>query len=287
MIESANQKQPVIKILALSLLALFTAFLFACENDLDSFENKDTGFQYEFSEADLNEEIKNTLKLLENGPQDLIDKYIEEQRKHPEYLYMPGTMWTSEEDGLQPWTPEKIKAGVKLGPIDFEIPYYRELQADEINSVFEEEMISKMKIIGGFAIIRRVDRLKYMEYNYKTNSQDAQIHDDYDIPAQFKGGMEALARHLKENLKYPEIASKAGIEDKLYMRFVVTKTGGLVYLNIEKEPETLNEEVSLEFQKAAFEALRSSEGMWLPAEKDGKYVLTKMILPIEFSLKNK
>lgn len=287
MIETTDHKKPYVQIILLSVIALFTAFLFACENDLDSFENKDSGFKYEFSEADLREEIDFNLKILkaQNAPQDLIDLYVSEQSKHPEYFFIATVMNFAKTDFAEQ-TKEKILAGLKRSLIENEVIYFKQINdagepSESMRIIDEDQFNPPQKKYG---IIQKYDRLQYMENRFKSNTEDAAIHDDFDKAAQFKGGMEALAKHLKENLKYPEIAKSMEIEGKLVMRFVVSKHGGLVYLNVEKEPETSNEEVSVEFQKAAFAALRSTEGLWEPAEKDGKYVMSKMILPIQFSL---
>ena len=137
--------------------------------------------------------------------------------------------------------------------------------------------------IRAFAVIRKVDRYKYKEFKYKTGG-DNNIHDDVDKIANFKGGSAGLHRYLKENLKYPEIAKNQGIEDKVVLRFVVSKGGGLLYLNIDERPATKNEEVSIELEKAAFFAISKTQGMWEPAEKEGRYVLSRVTLPIEFKL---
>ena len=115
-------------------------------------------------------------------------------------------------------------------------------------------------------------------------SGDFSIHYDIDKKAQFKGTSANLAQHLKLHMEYPDIAKRSGVEDNVVMSFVVSKHGQIIYLNIDQEPSTINEEISVELQKAAFKAVKSTNGMWMPAEKDGKYVVSKMILPIEFKL---
>jgi len=284
MIELANKKSPIIQTLILSIISLFMAFLFACEENLDSFENKDNSFHYEFSEADLEKEINENVKKLGNAPQNLIDKYVTEQQKHPEYIYMPHITFVKEKESLN-FSPENIKKSFKThGNLDFEFEFFRMLNNEETGRFYEADIIAKFNIVSSYAVIHKVDRLKYMEYSYKADHEDVSIHDDYDKMAQFQGGMEALTEHLKNNLKYPEIAKEKGIEDRLVMCFIVTKHGGLIHLNIDQEPATMDDEVNLEFQKAAYYALRETEGKWQPAEKDGRFVMSKMTLPIEFKL---
>ncbi len=283
MMERSDKRYPVYQGLLLTILTIFTVFLFACERELDSFDERNSSFQYELSEADLEQEINNQLARLEHAPKDLRDYYMAIQRKHPENIYLPDVIWISENqlfDDIQ----EKIKAGFKMENVEIEVEFLRMLEKDETNLFFSNEQISKIEIKGSFAVIRKADRMEYMEYYFKLNQEDNNIYKEVDQLAGFNGGMSALAQHLKENLKYPELAKERGIEDKLIMRFVVTKLGGLVYLNVEQPPSTTDEEVSLEFQKAAFHALHTTEGKWKPAEKNGKYVMSKMTLPIEFKL---
>ncbi|NJN26492.1 MAG: hypothetical protein HC819_11195 [Cyclobacteriaceae bacterium] len=291
MIEKASQRISIFKTMALSLLAMLTAFLFACENELDSFDKKDQGFQYEFSEADLTEEMQDNISILtrEKAPQHMIDRYVAEQTKQPQYLYMPSVaLIPGTPDDV--WTPERFKKGLQAGVLEVEIIFFEELEPGEAVdgiSYLNDDNEHESAIYKRYALIQKVDRLQYMEYKYKSRGADNSVHDDYDKAAQFKGGMQALAEHLRKNLNYPAMAKTMRIEDKLTMRFVVSKHGGLVYLNVDKAPQTLNEDVSIAFQKAAYAALRETEGMWEPAEKDGKYVMSKMILPIEFTLNNK
>ncbi|MCG8310819.1 MAG: M56 family metallopeptidase [Cytophagales bacterium] len=288
MIEQSGKKSTMLKVISLSMLSFFTAFIFACENELDAFETRDNNtFQYSLSKADLEKEIDIHIARLKNAPKDLIDQYISMQRSEPAYYYMPSVNWITASQAA-PLTPDKIKNGSKkFGFLDMEVEFFRMLNNDEIGKFFPQEIVDKADIISGYAIINKMDRYRYMEYKHKMNIEDNSIHDNYDKMASFEGGMEALALHLKENLRYPEVAKKRGIEDQLVMRFVITKHGGLVYLNIDQLPSTTDKEVSLEFQKAAYYALRATEGKWEPAEKDGKYVMSKMTLPIEFKLDKK
>lgn len=287
MMENSNKKSPVLQLILLSVITIFTAFLFACEDNLDSFDSKDMQLQYEITDTELQTEIDRTVDRLkkENAPHEMVEMYIREQSKYPENRY---TAYVANffDDGSGVISPEKMKARRGSSILKQEIIYSKKVGQIEIdrtktNSFFSNELASRKG--NRFAIIEKVNRLELAIYKYKMNGESG-IRDDYDKEASFKGGMQALEKYLKENLDYPELAKEKGIEDKVVLRFVVTKLGGLLYLNIDKEPVTSNEEVSLEFQKAAFHAIRETAGMWSPAEKDGKYVMSKMTLPIEFRL---
>ncbi len=287
MMEHPNKKSPVLQLIFLSVITIFTAFLFACEDNLDSFDSKDMQLQYEITDTELQTEIDRTVDRLKKGnaPHEMVEMYIREQSKYPENRYT-AYVGNFVDDGSGDISPEKMKARRESSILKQEIIYIKKVEQIEIdrtktNSFFSDELTSRKR--NRLAIIEKVNRLELAIYKYKMNGESG-IRDDYDKEASFKGGMHALAKYLKENLDYPELAKKYGIEDKVVLRFVVTKRGGILYLNIDKEPVTSNEEVSLELQKAAFQALRETAGMWLPAEKDGKYVMSKMTLPIEFKL---
>ena len=134
--------------------------------------------------------------------------------------------------------------------------------------------------------IRSMIRDEYMSHRKKVNYADASVYSNVDKIAEFGGGQIALLEYLKENLKYPESAKEKRIECSMKMSFVINHSGGLVYLNVEQEPELSDENLSIEFQRAAFYAIQGTNGKWQPAEKDGKYVMSKMTLPIEFKLDN-
>ena len=292
MMKRLNQTPKFLQNLATTVLAVVICFFMACEDKLEPMDlQADEGFQYEFSDADLEKEIEMNLKMsLRNAPQDLINLYVEKQRAYPEYRYTPSIRTKTS------LMPEKVIESFKkdhkfTSDVTWEVIYFRELNSAEVSELEKsihleltnDRLKEVYKDIRAFACIRKVDRYKYMEYKYKTEG-DNSIHDDVDKSPRFKGGSAGLHRYLKENLKYPEIAKRYEIEDKVILRFVVTKRGGLLYLNIDKRPTTNNEEVSIELEKAAFFAISNTRGMWEPAEKDGRYVLSKVTLPIEFKL---
>ncbi|WP_338873159.1 M56 family metallopeptidase [Spirosoma sp. SC4-14] len=96
---------------------------------------------------------------------------------------------------------------------------------------------------------------------------------------QFPGGMAKLGEYLGENLKYPEAAQKAKVEGKVFVSFIVTKTGEIADIQILK---------GIGYGADA-EAVRVVKNMpnWTPATQDGKAVNVKFNLPINFQLTEK
>jgi TonB family protein len=97
-----------------------------------------------------------------------------------------------------------------------------------------------------------------------------------EVMPEFPGGMTEMIKFLQENMIYPEEMKENGIEGRIYVQFVVTKTGSIEEVTIAKGINALNRE-----------AIRLVKQMpnWKPGTNYGKQVNVKMVIPILFSLK--
>ena len=99
---------------------------------------------------------------------------------------------------------------------------------------------------------------------------------ELDEQPQFQGGTDGLVKYLSENIKYPKKAEKKGITGKVYVQFIIDKTGKVVDVvainGIEKSLDK--------------EAIRVIKTMpkWKPAMKNGNPVKVKYTIPISFKL---
>ncbi len=96
------------------------------------------------------------------------------------------------------------------------------------------------------------------------------------VQPEFVGGMDALVKFLSENIKYPEKAKSESVSGKVYVSFIVSKSGKV------KEAKVLrgvNAEIDAE-------ALRVINAMpdWTPGTKNGETAEVTMTLPISFQL---
>jgi TonB family protein len=96
-----------------------------------------------------------------------------------------------------------------------------------------------------------------------------------DMP-EFPGGSNALAKYLKENVKYPEEARKKGIQGRVFVNFVVDVDGKVVNVRIVRGVHPLLDA----------EALRVVNAMpkWEPGKQRGKPVRTAYTIPINFMI---
>jgi protein TonB len=92
---------------------------------------------------------------------------------------------------------------------------------------------------------------------------------------EFPGGMPEMIKFLKENMNYPAEMKENGIEGRIFVQFVVTKTGSIQDVTIARGIDGLNRE-----------AIRLVKQMpnWKPGTNYGKQVNVKMVVPILFSL---
>ena len=96
-----------------------------------------------------------------------------------------------------------------------------------------------------------------------------------EVMPEFPGGMPEMVKYLLENMNYPEEMKENGIEGRIFVQFVITKTGSIQDITIARGIEGLNRE-----------AIRLVKQMpnWKPGINNGKVVNVKMVIPIRFSL---
>lgn len=97
-----------------------------------------------------------------------------------------------------------------------------------------------------------------------------------DQQPEFPGGMEALARYLGDNVRYPKSALEVGAEGTVYVGFTVKANGNITDVTVKRGVRTDMDE----------ESLRVVKGMpaWKPGTSKGKAVDAQMTLPISFRL---
>lgn len=105
------------------------------------------------------------------------------------------------------------------------------------------------------------------------------LYESADIMPEFYGGQNALANYISNNLKYPELESKNGVQGRVVVSFTVDTEGQLRDVKAVKTPTN--------GENLAKEAVRVVQNMpkWKPGKEKGKPVKVTFSLPISFSLK--
>jgi protein TonB len=93
----------------------------------------------------------------------------------------------------------------------------------------------------------------------------------------YPGGDIELMKFFSENLVYPEIAKRAGVEGRVILSFIVDKNGNIIDVEVAKSIGAGCDE----------EAMRVLKIMphWIPGKQNGNPVLTRINIPVVFKLR--
>jgi len=102
------------------------------------------------------------------------------------------------------------------------------------------------------------------------------IYDVVETMPQFPGGERKLLDFISRNLKYPTIALNNGIQGRVIIRFVVTRTGKIDKCEVLRSLDPGCDK----------EALRVVQLLpqWIPGKQNGVNVNTYYTLPITYKL---
>ena len=107
--------------------------------------------------------------------------------------------------------------------------------------------------------------------------EDDPIFNFVDKMPKFPGGDAGLVKYLGKKVKYPNIAKENGLEEKIYIRFCVTKKGKVERVSVLRGTEPI-------LYKEALRVIKSLPE-WEPGEKNGLKVNVWYTVPINFKLK--
>jgi len=97
-------------------------------------------------------------------------------------------------------------------------------------------------------------------------------------PAEFEGGLSAMAKFLQKNLRYPASARRMGVEGAVFVSFVIDREGKISDLNVVKG-------ISADCDKEAMRVV-SLMPPWKPGKQNGRAVKSRFVLPIRFKLES-
>jgi protein TonB len=93
---------------------------------------------------------------------------------------------------------------------------------------------------------------------------------------QFPGGEDELFKFISDNLHYPAAASELGIEGRVTIRFVVSKTGAVTNVEVIRGLDPACD-------KEAIRVVRMMPN-WIPGRQNGRNVPVYYTLPILYKL---
>ncbi|MFC0875413.1 TonB family protein [Saccharicrinis sp. FJH2] len=93
---------------------------------------------------------------------------------------------------------------------------------------------------------------------------------------QFPGGEAAMMKYLSQNIHYPDVAKKNGIQGRVYINFIVEEDGSLSNIEVKRG-------VDPSLDKEAVRVIKAMP-KWKPGVQRGKRVRVSFMLPINFVL---
>jgi len=94
----------------------------------------------------------------------------------------------------------------------------------------------------------------------------------------FPGGLSELNKFLSDNIRYPVIAQENGIQGRVIIKFVVSKTGNISDVQVVRG-------VDPSLDKEAVRVVQSMP-KWIPGRQRGQAVPVYFTLPVVFKLQN-
>jgi TonB family protein len=114
--------------------------------------------------------------------------------------------------------------------------------------------------------------------NAQDSNKKGDVYTVVEKMPEFPGGQDAMISFIGNNLKYPEVAKKDGIQGKVHVSFIIDEKGTVRDAKIEKS-------ASPTLDKEALRVINSMPA-WKPGIEKGKVVKVAFTLPINFVLDN-
>ena len=136
-------------------------------------------------------------------------------------------------------------------------------------------------LCGGCVNAQDITELKdtIVENKDATKEEKQTVFIDIEQQPEFPGGFKELMKYLNDNLKYPKDALGQGIEGRVRVQFIVTKTGEISNVKILQSLHPSCDEEAVR--------LISSMPKWIPGKQNGVPVNVYYTVPIRFTLEKK
>lgn len=134
----------------------------------------------------------------------------------------------------------------------------------DINTEATEKTQTEIRIVTDFEVEEEVEEVEPIAF--------AVVEDKPTFP----GGDAALMKYIAENTKYPEIAKENGISGRVFVQFVIDKSGKVTKVTVARG-------VDPHLDAEAMRVVKSLPD-WSPGKQRGKAVPVTFVVPINFKL---
>ena len=189
-------------------------------------------------------------------------------------------------EDLKPLAPETPPPPPLKSSIKFTAPVIKKdeevSEEDEIKS--QDELAKNDKVAISIADVKGNDEINGADIaDFKEVVRPEAPKEEKEVPyqaveqmPQFPGGDAELMKYIQDHLKYPVIAAENGIQGRVIVRFVVSKTG-------EIQDVTVLRGVDSSLDKEAVRVIKSMP-KWIPGKQHGNNVAVYFTVPVMFKL---
>lgn len=180
----------------------------------------------------------------------------------------------------QPKQVEKVKSSIKFtAPVikkDEDVKPEEEMKnQDDLQKT--KTTIGAFNVVGndeiGGEVLKAKEEIAQPE---PPKEEENKVFDVVEEQPSFPGGQGALMQWLRDNIEYPVIAAENGIEGRVIVQFVVSKSGSISNVNVVRGVDPSLDK----------EAVRVVSNMpnWTPGKQNGTTVNVRYTLPVTFKL---
>ena len=180
----------------------------------------------------------------------------------------------------QPKQVERVKSSIKFtAPVikkDEEVKPEEEMKnQDDLQKT--KTTIGAFNVVGnddiGGEVLKAKEEIAQPE---PPKEEESKVFDVVEEQPSFPGGQGALMQWLSDNIKYPVIAAENGIQGRVIVQFVVSKTGSISNVNVVRG-------VDPSLDKEAVRVVKAMPN-WTPGKQNGTTVNVRYTLPVTFKL---
>lgn len=174
----------------------------------------------------------------------------------------------SDSSQYKKWTREGIsKSYYPDGNLKFSETYLNNKLHGSLTTYFPNGQLKRSDVF---------DKGKFVSGQCYSEDGEEIDHYDFQVAPEYEGGMTALYGFIMRNLSYPSAMSKEGIRAKIFVRFIVTKTGEVAGVRAMGQPAE-------EFKNEAERVVKLLK-KWTPGKIDGEEAEFTYTLPIAFKI---
>ncbi|HZK68372.1 MAG TPA: energy transducer TonB [Paludibacter sp.] len=171
-------------------------------------------------------------------------------------------------------------------PISFKSKWLNSSKLTSLNTIVPKKEKEKKELIEKYgtaaangviiAISKRENPVSKAEVRLEKDSLGNIIYDVVEKMPEYPGGDQALMEFLSKHIEYPTVAQNNGIQGKVILGFVVSKTGKVEDVQILRSLDPSLDKEALRVVKLL--------GYWIPGEQKGEKVSVRYTLPVVFRL---